>query len=284
MGEIAHRFDDGAGYERFMGRWSRAAGAVFLEWMTPPITARWLDVGCGTGVFTRLVLDRCAPANMVGIDPATSLIEHARSQSTAEQAEFRVADAQALPFPDSTFDVVASALVLNFVPDQGRALSEMRRVTRAGGIVACYVWDFSAERSPSWPLRLAMRHIGVDVPAVPGSDSSGIGSLVASFETAGFQEITSLNFEVSVSFSTFAAFWHSQMPSYSPITEIISALTDYDREKLMAAVRAMLPVNRNGNIEYSARSNAIMARVPSPSVDDKESARQTMMQFQRDRV
>lgn len=55
-------FDDGAAYENFMGRWSRQIGAVFLDWLSPPRDARWLDVGCGTGVFTQLVLDRCNPA------------------------------------------------------------------------------------------------------------------------------------------------------------------------------------------------------------------------------
>jgi len=58
-GGLAHNthFSDGAAYELFMGRWSRAVGAIFLEWVAPPKGARWLDIGCGTGVFTELVLD-----------------------------------------------------------------------------------------------------------------------------------------------------------------------------------------------------------------------------------
>ena len=57
MTEAAHSFDDSVAYERFIGRWGRAAGAVFLDWMAPPTGARWLDVGCGTGLFTELILD-----------------------------------------------------------------------------------------------------------------------------------------------------------------------------------------------------------------------------------
>ncbi len=49
----AIRFDDGEAYERFMGRWSRAAGAPFLDWLAPPVQVRWLEVGCGTGASSR---------------------------------------------------------------------------------------------------------------------------------------------------------------------------------------------------------------------------------------
>ena len=64
-GDAAYRFDDGAAYERFMGRWSRGAGEVFLEWLAPAPGACWLDVGCGTGSFTELIVDRCAPVRRI---------------------------------------------------------------------------------------------------------------------------------------------------------------------------------------------------------------------------
>src|SRR5688572_18283770 len=132
----AYHFDDGAAYETFMGRWSRAAGAVFLEWIGAPRNARWLDVGCGTGVFTELVLDTAFPAAVSAVDPTAKQIEHARSRPVGQRVDFQVGDAQALPFPDDAFDVVVSALVINFIPDRAKALAEMRRVGRPGAIVA----------------------------------------------------------------------------------------------------------------------------------------------------
>ena len=63
-------FNDGEAYERFMGRWSRAAGETFLDWLALPPGLKWLDVGCGTGASTELVLARCKPASSDGIDPA----------------------------------------------------------------------------------------------------------------------------------------------------------------------------------------------------------------------
>ena len=113
------------------GSWGRAAGAIFLDWLAPPTDAHWLDIGCGTGLFTELILDTRSPATVFAIDQAEAQIEHARRKPAAQRANSNVGDAQALPFPDSTFDVVVSALVINFIPDRPRALSEMRRVARS---------------------------------------------------------------------------------------------------------------------------------------------------------
>ena len=135
-----------------------------------PAGAHWLDVGCGTGLFTELILDTRSPATVFAIDQAAAQIEHARRKPVAQRANFQVGDAQALPFPDSTFDVVVSALVINFIPDRPRALSEMRRVARTQGVVAGYVWDFGEELSPSGPFRLGMREIVADLPALPGTE------------------------------------------------------------------------------------------------------------------
>jgi ubiquinone/menaquinone biosynthesis C-methylase UbiE len=262
VAELPFSFDDSAAYERAMGRWSRAVGPVFLDWVASPSGACWLEVGCGTGIFTELVLDTCSPAAVFAVDPAQAQIDHASRQPAARQVNFRVADAQALPFPDATFDVVASALVMNFIPDRPRALSEMRRVARPSGIVAGYVWDFAAELSPSWPLRRGMRQFGADVPELPGTRDSSIGALNSLFEQAGFERIVARTIEVTLPYSDFNDFWQAQTPSYSPTTRIIAAMTKSERVRLMEAVRTGLPVRTDGRIEYSARANAIKGRVP----------------------
>lgn len=92
--EMAIAFDDGLAYEHFMARWSRAAGTAFLDWMAPPKNARWLDVGCGTGAFTKLVIQRCDPLAIVGIDPSAAQIDYALTQLAARKVDFRVARAQ----------------------------------------------------------------------------------------------------------------------------------------------------------------------------------------------
>jgi ubiquinone/menaquinone biosynthesis C-methylase UbiE len=262
VAEMTHTFDDGAAYERFMGRWSRAAGAIFLDWIAPPKDAQWLDVGCGTGVFTELVLDRCSPATVIAIDPSAAQIELARSKPVARRADFRVADAQALPFHAGAFDVVASALVLNFIPDPARALAEMRRVARPGGVLASYVWDFAGSRSPGSLLRRAMRRIGADDPPVSGTETSRLDAIRQLFAQAGLQEIAGRAIDVTVSFPDFDDFWQSQTQRSNPTSKMIAALPDSDRAKLIAAVRTELQAGPDGTFAYSARANAIKARVP----------------------
>ena len=262
MTEQSLRFDDSAAYERLMGRWSRAVAPVFLDWLAPPSGARWLEIGCGTGVFTEVLLDRASPAAVSAIDPSKEQIEYASSQPAAQRADFQVADARVLPFPDCAFDVVASALVINFIPDRPRALSEMRRVARKGGMVAGYIWDFAPELSPSGPMRQGMRRFGMDIPDLPGAHESGLGALISMFERAGFQEIASTSIDITISFPDFESFWQAQTPSYAPTTKIIAAMRSADRERLMESVRAGLPLSPDGTIQYPARANAIKARVP----------------------
>jgi ubiquinone/menaquinone biosynthesis C-methylase UbiE len=261
---LAHdtHFTDGAAYERFMGRWSRAAGAVFLDWVAPPGGARWLDIGCGTGVFTELVLDTCSPATVVAVDPSPAQIELARSKPVAQRADFRVADAQTLPFSDGAFDVVASALVINFIPDRPRALAEMCRVARTGGVVAGYVWDFAEEGSPGSPIRSGLIQIGAKPPLAAGTEDSRLEALRALFAGGGLKDIATKTIEVTMSFENFNDFWRRQTPSYSPLGKVIAGLSKADREKLMEAVRTGLSVGPDGSIVYSARANAIKARVP----------------------
>src|SRR5215210_4435402 len=88
-------------YERFMGRWSRAIGEKFLAWLAPPLDARWLDVGCGTGAFSELIQRRCAPQSIVGIDPAPAQVEYA--QKKFPTVSFQVADSIDMPFGDDEF-------------------------------------------------------------------------------------------------------------------------------------------------------------------------------------
>jgi len=262
MAELAFKFDDSAAYERAMGRWSRAVAPIFLQWLAPPASARWLDVGCGTGVLTHTLLELCSPAKATGVDPEAAQIASASRGAAAGRATFQVADARSLPFADASFDIAASALVLNFIAQQSQAMAEKRRVTRAGGIVAAYVWDFAEELSPSGPLRRAMRRFGVDVPTIPGTAESRVEALRTLFEQAALERIETRTIEVCLAYRDFEDFWQAQTPSYSPTTKIIASMTESERTRLMRDVRGELPMGPNGVIEYFARANAIKARVP----------------------
>src|SRR4051794_10616423 len=119
------RFDDGAAYERYMGAWSRLTGETFLHWLAPPPGWRWLDVGCGNGAFTELLVERCAPTSVDGIDPSEPQLAYARTRPASRVANFHLGDAMALPFADDTFDAAVMPLVIFFVPEPAKGVAEM---------------------------------------------------------------------------------------------------------------------------------------------------------------
>ena len=160
MSQTPNLFTDGKAYERLMGRWSRLVGEKFLDWLDAPKNLKWIDVGCGNGAFTEVLIARCAPAAVTGVDPSEGQLAYARGRPGAKRAKFRVADAQALPFADNSFDAATMALVIVFIPDPGKAARELARVVRPGGAVATYMWEFP-DGFPTAPLAAAMKDLGV---------------------------------------------------------------------------------------------------------------------------
>lgn len=256
VSEAAFRFEDAAAYERFMGRWSRAAASVFLGWLAVRPGGQWLDAGCGTGILAEAVLQRCAPLSVDGVDSEQAQVA-AAARGPAAAAHFQVADARRLPFHDGAFDVVASALLINFVPEPMLAAAEMRRVVRVGGLVAAYVWDFAQERSPSGPLRSAMKRLGIPVPAIPGTQGTSLDALQSLFHTVGLERVETRTITVCLAYRDFQDFWEAQTPGYAPTTKILAALKDGERSRLMRALESSLPSGPRGLIEYCATANAV---------------------------
>jgi len=131
----AEVWDDAERLERYVGRWSRLVAREFVAWLNVPPGGRWLDVGCGSGALTEMVLAVAEPASVAGVDTSAAYVAYAGSRVADPRASFAVGDAQALDHPDAAFDAVASSLVLNFLPDPERGVAEMARVVRPGGWV-----------------------------------------------------------------------------------------------------------------------------------------------------
>ncbi|HXF36283.1 MAG TPA: class I SAM-dependent methyltransferase, partial [Actinomycetota bacterium] len=144
---IPDRWERGEAYEAYVGRWSRRVAPRFLAWLDVLPGRRWLDVGCGTGALCAAILERCAPALVVGVEPSEGFLDAAR-RDLGDRAVLRRGTATALPLPDASVDAVVSGLVLNFVPDPGAALAEMTRVAERGGTIGAYVWDYAGGMEP----------------------------------------------------------------------------------------------------------------------------------------
>jgi len=249
-------FNDGAAYEKMMGTWSRLAGEVFLDWLAPAAGQRWVDVGCGNGAFTELLIQRCAPASVEGFDPSEPQLAYARTRPSAQLANFRLGDAMAAPYPDASFDAAVMALVIFFVPQPERGVAEMLRVVRPGGSVSAYAWDMPGGGFPLQPLLQAMHEIGMTPPRPPSADVSRREALHALWVQAGLQQVETREISVTRQFSDFEEFWSIAMLG-SSVASTVKAMDAPTVQLLKERVRALMPAESDGRIRYTARANAV---------------------------
>jgi SAM-dependent methyltransferase len=261
MAAPAIRFEDGTAYERGMGRWSRIAGETFLAWLAPQTGLRWVDVGCGTGAFTELVMQRCAPAAVHGIDPSDAQLAFARERPGARGATFHLGDAAALPFADNSFDAATMALVIFFVPEPAKGVAEMARTVAPGGTVAAYAWDMESGGFPFAPILAELRALGFVAPVPPSVDASRKDAMHALWTGAGLTDIEVREIAPRRTFANFDEFWAMSTGTGS-IRPALAAMPPGDVASVKEKLRARLPADAEGRITYAARANAIKGRVP----------------------
>ncbi len=260
MAEHQIRFNDGAAYERMMGTWSQLAGATFLDWLAAPARMRWLDVGCGNGAFTQMIVDRCAPTAVDGLDPSEGQLVFARARPAASLAQFHAGTAMALPFADKSFDAAVMALVIFFVPDPAKGVAEMTRVVRPGGSISAYAWDVMRGGFPLEALQDEMLALGHKPSLPPSAAASRMEVMRSLWSDAGIQNIETKEITVQRTFADFDDFWTTSQGSNAGSQ--IAAMPAGDVEILKSRLRARLPSDSIGRITYGACANAIKGRLP----------------------
>jgi SAM-dependent methyltransferase len=245
-----------------MGEWSRLAGETFLDWLAPKSGLQWLDVGCGNGTFTEMLIERCAPTSVHGVDPSEGQLAYARTRLAARGAQFRQGDAMALPFPDDTFDAAVMPLVIFFVPNPARGVAEMARVVCPGGVVAAYAWDMEGGGFPYQALHAEMRGLGVEVPTPPSPDASRIDAMQDLWAGADLYAVETREITVQRTFDDFDDYWTTILGGAS-VSSQLAAMASDDLMRLRARMRARLPADATGRITYSAGANAVKGRVPN---------------------
>jgi ubiquinone/menaquinone biosynthesis C-methylase UbiE len=259
------RFEDGASYEAFMGVWSRIAGERFLQWLAPPAGLRWADVGCGNGAFTQLLFERCAPAEVCGIDPSPQQLAFARERLARAPAHFVEGDAMALPWPDASFDAATTALVIFFVPEPARCVAELARVVRPGGSVSSYAWDIVGGGFPLSMLQEEIATMFGKPPLWPPSvDAARIEVLQSLWTGAGLVDVETCAFAVERTYRSFDEWWAIAQtgPRLAPF---FAAMQPAQFAELRERMRARLGADANGAVTTSARANAVRGRVPGAS-------------------
>ena len=262
MAELQIRFNDGAAYEKMMGTWSRLAGEVFVDWIKPRSGMHWVDVGCGNGAFTELLIDRCAASKVDGVDPSEAQINFARSRRQGPNVtNFQRADAQSLPFPDNSFDAAVMALVIFFLPSPAKGVAEMVRTVKSDGLVSAYAWDAVGLGMPHAPIGNELRAMGLQPGLPPSADASRIDVMYDLWKDAGLRDIETRVIDVQRTFADFEDYWATNLLS-STIGPVVAAMSPEQAEELKSRVRTRFTPDESGGITYETRANAVKGLVP----------------------
>jgi SAM-dependent methyltransferase len=259
-------FSESEAYERFMGGWSRQLAPVFLEFVGLEEGDSVLDVGSGTGALSAAVLAETESTRVVGIDPSTAYVTYAESRTDNDRGTFEVGDAQELRFSDATFDKTLSLLVINFIPDPHKALSEMIRVTRKGGIVAATVWDYDQGMEM---LRIFWDEAVALDPEAEARDERHMrfcrsGELAELWREHGLEDVREEALIILTEFQSFDNFWSPFLEGQGPAGAYVASLAEGEQYRLKERLRQRLSVESTaGPIELSARAWAVRGFVPN---------------------
>lgn len=253
-----------AAYDRFMGRWSEQIAGRFLAALSVRAGRSWLDVGCGVGGLTAAVVERCTPSTVVGVDPAATFLDHARARlASARHVRFQQASMEGLPFEDAAFDATVSGLVLNFLPDPVAGMREMLRVTRAGGTVAAYVWDYDA--ADFFLARFWRAVEDVDGRPAPADERGrwwlctreGLAELAV---RSGLHDASIWTIGIDTPFPSADRLWDGFLLGVGPSGSWARRLPPDRLEVLRTRFMADLPDAVDGAVHLSARALAIAGR------------------------
>lgn len=259
-------FSEGDAYERFMGRWSRDLAPLLVRFAGVRDGDAVLDIGSGTGALAAAVAVAAPSSSVLGIEPSAPYVAFARARHGSDHVRFEVGDAQRLQLKDSTFDRTLSLLVLNFIPDAGKATGEMIRVTRRGGTVTAAVWDYGQG--------MEMLRIFWDeaVALDPGKDALDerhmplcrSGELAALWQRHGLVDVLEEPLTISTRFSSFEDYWSPFLARQGPAGAFVAGLSADEREQLRLRLRRrLLGRGPDHPLVLRARAWAVRGTLPS---------------------
>jgi len=250
----------GGAYEQYVGRWSRRVAGELLRWLAVERGLAWADVGCGTGALAETILATCEPASIEGVDASDGFVVHARQRLHDPRVRFTTGDATHLPWESGVFDVAVSGLVLNFVADHEAMAREMARVTKPGGRVAVYVWDYAGGMQMVryfWDAAIAVSPGDAKLDQADRFPICQPGPLAALFERAGLRSVEARPIEIATVFRDFDDYWRPFLGGQGSAPTYLASLSDGVRERIRAHLRARLAPAHGGPIELTARAWAV---------------------------
>jgi SAM-dependent methyltransferase len=259
-----YNFSNTEAYENLGGRWSTPLARLFLDFTGVHDGERALDVGCGTGVLCRAVLDAAPGSEVTGVDPSEPFIEYARAHNSNPRASYEIGNAMALPYPDAHFGQALSICVFQYIPDQEKGAGEMRRVTRPGGTVAASTWG--SEGGFDWPASFWEEVYKLDPAArklYGPSDLLKRGEFTALWDAAGLENVEETGLEFRVEYTSFEDYWLPFLESVGSVGAYIQNLSPEGMEALGEALRKrFLGEKPDGPFTLGARAWAVRGTVP----------------------
>ncbi len=256
-------FEVAEAYERQRGRSSKILAPLFAEFVAPH--GEVLDVGCGTGALTFAIAEKDSVSKITGIDPSEGFLAYARSKTTDQRIHFELGDAQSLSFADASFDQCLALLVMRFVPDATKAVKEMRRVTRAGGVVATATWDTTGGNDLNDLLFDAALMIDPDAPQE--RNTRGLygqeEELKSLWIAAGLETIDIQNIAFQCGFDSFDDYWQPLIEGQGPNGAYLRRMGNDQQVELRELLRHNLFGNRaDGPFSLKAKAWAVRGVVP----------------------
>lgn len=245
-------------YLRFMGRYSQPLAEQFVDLVDVRLGDRVLDVGCGPGILTAPLVSRCGDAAVAAVDPSPPFVAAARDMFPG--IDVREADAEHLPYGDDTFDAALAQLVVHFMADPVVGLSEMGRVTRAGGTVSASVWDNAGTTGPLSVFWQAVHEVDSAAPGEAQLPGSREGHLAELAEEAGLASIRSTSLTVRIPFASFDDWWAPYLLGVGPSGAYVVSLDDDRRNEIAEHCRALLP---KPPFEHAATAWVVLAAAPA---------------------
>lgn len=259
-------FAESHAYERFMGRWSGRLAPLLVRFAAVAERDSVLDVGSGTGALAFALAEAIPSARVTGVDPSAAYVRSAQAKTLGDRVRFLRGDAQALELPSATYDKTLSLLAVNFIPDSAKALREMIRMTRPGGIVAACVWDYGGGMEM---LRVFWNEAVALDPTVAARDERNMplcrrGELAALFRASGLQQVVEQSIVVELPFSSFDDYWQPFLGGQGPAGAYAASLAAPQRAALEARVRsALLGTHPDRPFTLHARAWAVKGVVPA---------------------
>jgi SAM-dependent methyltransferase len=228
-----------AAYDRFMGRYSVRLSPGLADFATVTSGQRVLDVGCGPGALTAELVARLGPEFVSAVDPSEPFVSAALERHPGVSVQR--ASAEQLPFPGQTFDAALAQLVVHFMADPGRGLSEMARVTRQGGVVAACVWDHAGGQGPLSSFWESARGLDPRVEDESQLVGARTGDLARLFRAAGLREIEETSLAVAVEHPSFDDWWEPFTLGVGPAGSYTAGLDARRQAQLRERCRKMMP-------------------------------------------